>query len=477
MRRIFFPLALLLALAAGALIASGVSALVVFAAAGVLVVFIAAAPLSIYRVAYFAVCVFVLTVTWNGIRLGGGAAADGFFAIATVAVLAWVVRERIPVPVPGWLFAAALGFAATALIVLLFPPDATLINASLIGQRQTLSLVNATGELTRASDLLALLKILLALLWIPVMLATVATTNARVFRLMDLWTISGCVNASVALLQYVGVPIGTVVAASGRVEGLTLHPNYLALTCVMAIPTAFVWVTRTGRWRIAGIAAVALLAGGELVSGSRAGAVAGILAVVVPVAAIPRLRRALPVLIPLAGMAIVAVLLFTNVESGIVEQTRLGGYDPTAQASDRVRAIGRDNAIDQFEARPISGIGLASIEEAHNIYLQLLAAGGALAAVSFITFLVGLFGSARHIRAGPARDAAIAAGISILVWLANGVFGNQLADKFLYVVPGLLLALSRIAVSSAPLEAPLEPEPNLRTRDLRSPVRSPSGAL
>ncbi len=36
--------------------------------------------------------------------------------------------------------------------------------------------------------------------------------------------------------------------------------------------------------------------------------------------------------------------------------------------------------------------------------------------------------------------------LAIVVWLANGVFDNQLADKYLYVVPGLLYAISRVSL-------------------------------
>jgi hypothetical protein len=45
-------------------------------------------------------------------------------------------------------------------------------------------------------------------------------------------------------------------------------------------------------------------------------------------------------------------------------------------------------------------------------------------------------------RAGPLRDEATVIVASVLVWLVGGVFDNQLIDKFLYVMPGLLVAMA-----------------------------------
>jgi hypothetical protein len=43
----------------------------------------------------------------------------------------------------------------------------------------------------------------------------------------------------------------------------------------------------------------------------------------------------------------------------------------------------------------------------------------------------------------------------VIAWLTNGVFDNQLADKYLYVVPGLILALSRaVAGTQAEVDEP-----------------------
>ena len=52
----------------------------------------------------------------------------------------------------------------------------------------------------------------------------------------------------------------------------------------------------------------------------------------------------------------------------------------------------------------------------------------------------------------PLRNEATVIVASVLVWLVGGAFDNQLIDKFLYVMPGLLLAMAHL-VERAPVTA------------------------
>jgi O-antigen ligase len=158
--------------------------------------------------------------------------------------------------------------------------------------------------------------------------------------------------------------------------------------------------------------------------------------------------------VPAAGMLLLALVLFYGQE--ILEQVRFASDTGTAvntAGSNSERAQLAELAIDQFEARPLQGVGFGVIADAHNIYLQLLAAGGVIAMASFLVFVAGIGASVRRALAGPQRDAAAAAGIAILMWLINGVVDNQVADKYLYVVPGLLVAMAYVATAVAPAGA------------------------
>ena len=422
-----------------------------------------APSVSIDRIAYAAVALFVLVVTWNGFRLGGGAVANAFMVLAFLAFIARVLTTRQPVPVPPWLVAAGGGFVLAAMLNIIFPPDAHLINLTLLSYR-ILPQGAIPGYLVPRSDLLELATFLLAFLVIPVMIASVANTVERIERLIDLLIVSATVNAAVGCIDWAGLHIAPYPADAGRSAGLTLHPNYLALTCTIAVPLALLWVARGGRWRGFGVVAIGLLLAGTYVSGSRAGTVSALLALTVTVALIPRLRRALAFVVPVIGMALVAALAFTNAGQQALEQVRLSGADTSG--SDFSRALVRDVALEQIEARPVQGVGFGVIGDAHNIYLQLLASGGLIAMAAFLTFVGGLFNSARHARAGPQPDAVAAVAVSIGMWLLNGLFDNQVADKYLYVIPGLLVAMSCVAAASA--RAPEVP----RVRRAVAPVAS-----
>ncbi len=220
------------------------------------------------------------------------------------------------------------------------------------------------------------------------------------------------------------------------------------------------------------------LLGGVYSSGSRAAAVGAVLAVAATVIFIPRLRRYSGLMLPFVGIAVVALLALTNAGTQIIHQVRLDTGDPTTLASNTTRHEAAHTALVQFRARPIEGVGFQVIEDAHNIYLQLLAAGGVIAFVSFLVYIGGLAAAYVRARAGPLRDEATAIAASVLVWLVGGAFDNQLIDKFLYVMPGLLLAMAYL-VERAPHRrsaAVFKPEPVRHDGVADSPGLATGGA-
>ncbi len=419
------------------------------AAAGVAVLVCAIALLRVSsdRAAYVAVAALVLAVTWNGVRIGSGALGDVFMLIAFVVVVGHVTVSRRAVPLPPWLLFTGAGFLLAALLAMIFPPSFSLVHKTLTEQANLVSQLGLPVAIPARSDLSALIKFELSLIVIPLLVAVVATSERRCARLLDLWTISAIVSAAVGVLDFSGVAhLAPTAIAGNRSAGLTIHPNYLALTCAMALPPALLWLGRSARSTAAGVLGVALLLGGEYASGSRAGAVGAVIAVALTVLLVPRLRVGLGFLLPLGGMGLLAVLLFTSTGRSVLHQIRLGSNSTTA-GSDTQRGMDATVAFAQFKARPLEGVGFSVIADAHDIYLQLLAAGGLVALASFATFCGGLLGSARRALTGTQSDAVVAVAIAILVWLVNGIFDNQVADKYLYVLPGLLYAMSRVAVA------------------------------
>jgi hypothetical protein len=405
--------------------------------------------------ALFAVGMLVLTITWNGIRVGGGGGAstasggafgDVTLVLAAMAVLAHVVRQKKPLPLPPWLMLAGLGCVLAAVLVIVFPPSTKLMQLTTLTQATLAQQGGVTGPIAQvglASDMLTLIEYELALVVIPVLIMAATGTPRRCRLLMDLWIAGAMLNGFVGVLDYGGIHVGPTPFIQNRSAGLTIHPNYLALTCVIALPMAMLWFGRSRRYTIAGCAALLTLVGGVFASGSRAGTVAAVIALVVTVAVVPRLRRGLIYALPAAGAALIAIMLFTKTGHQILHQLRLGGGSNTTSGSNYQRSLVAHVAWTQIQVRPLEGVGWSVITGAHDIYLELLDAAGVIGLISFLVFMGGVLAGLRRALTGPLRDEAIVCAVAVFAWLLNGIFDNQVADKYLYVVPGLIVAFGR----------------------------------
>ena len=470
-------LTLFLVAGGGILLAGSGLGVAAGAAAGILVVGgVVLLGTSADRLMYVTVSILVLTITWNGIRVGGGAFGDVFMVMAFAAVVAYLVLERRSPRIPPWLMLAAIGFALAGLLSAIFPQNHALANRSLVQQE---AVVLVPGYLPPRSDIAFLIKFELSAVLVPLLIATAATSRERCVRLLDLWTIGAVINAAVGVLDYAGIHVAPYAIAASRTSGLTIHPNYLALTAVMGTPTAMLWLGRSRRWTAAGIVAVLTLVGAVYASGSRDGIIAVIGVIAITGFAVPRFRRRvlpmLPILAATIALAVTLVLMFTKAGSHILHQVRLGGNDPSAAGSDIQRAADAHVAWLQIRTRPIEGVGFSVIEDAHDIYLQLLAAGGVIAMAAFIAYVGGLIASTRQaLRPGP-FDEVIAAMTGVVGWLANGIFDAQLGDKYLYVLPGLIMAMAWVATAEARSRSSdavfKRPAPASRTRPVAVPQR------
>jgi O-antigen ligase len=394
------------------------------------------------RLAFGAVALVALFIPWDGLRLGGGSLVNVFLVLAFLATVVLVVEQRRPVYVPPWMLLAAAGLLISALLTIAFPTPLKLKQASLFDVLQSAGVPYALGQ---RSDLSALFQWEIAWLVMPVIIMINARTHQRCRLLLDLFALAAAINAMVGLLDVAGLHfLAQRPIAGNRSSGLTIHPNYLAFESALAVPLALLWIARGGRWTIGGLLASGALLGGVYSSGSRAAAVGAVLAVALTVALVPRLRRLGGLMLPLAAIAVVMLVAFTNAGTQILHKVRLDSGNPTTLASNNTRHQAAHTALVQFRARPVEGVGFAVIQDAHNIYLQLLAAGGVITGLSFVIYIGGLGGAYVRARRGPQRDAATVIVASVVVWLVGGAFDNQLIDKFLYVTPSLLLVLAHL---------------------------------
>lgn len=380
----------------------------------------------------------LVTITWNGIRIAPGLALCDALLVLTALLLAirLLAGHDIALSVPGWAIVPGYVLLVTGLVYALYS-----------GQ----IIVNA----------LPALRFAVALTLTPIVLAASGYTLRRRDLLIEAWLLGAVINCLVALADFFGFTnLGELLTGSdySRVErfsGLAFHPNHLAIAAAMAIPVVMSRFSRasgSGRRRgyvIYSVWSVALVLG-LLLSGSRTGLVVGVCAAVA-MAVFPLRDRSAGVrsVVLVATALLILTIAVTNLAG---DRNLFIGADRILQpASGEVASnTGRKEplavAVSAFGSHPLIGTGFSQVRSALNIYLQLLQAAGILGLAAFITAI----GGAIIVCVRLARDAllsisdrhgAAAIAISLMAWMAFGLFQNAIYDRFLYVPIGFALAI------------------------------------
>jgi len=410
----------------------------------------------------------VVAVTWNGVRgpgeispfdilLGGAFAALGISSL---------LGRRLPV-LPGWLLLAGAGLLAAALLAELFVPNPPAEPAPAPASQV---FANQTGAAYATnSDLEMLGKLEWALVAVPVLIGAVTASYRRAHLVGNLWLLSATVSAGVASLDLLlGTRIGELATnlpfAEGRLHGLAIHSNHLGLASAMALPLALGHAIGPNRVRrMLGSAAAALLVVGILASGSRANLLGAVVAVALMLPFLRGAQAKLAIGVFAAFIVMVAgSVVFSEAGTQIVTLQRLAG-DRGVLTSNSDRKAKLEASLSAVMGHGLTGVGFATARDAHNVYLQMLQAGGILGLTAFILFAAGAvrlgWRLSREPRAPP-DSARLAAGltVSLLVWLTTGVLQNAVNDRYLVVPLGVLLGLS-LAVNRQRLSAPPRGEP------------------
>lgn len=189
----------------------------------------------------------------------------------------------------------------------------------------------------------------------------------------------------------VGLAMVGDVSIEGRRIGESSHPNVLGLCCLLAVALLpYVWESLDRRWHWLVIACAGANAWGIWTSGSRAALIAAVGALALYIL----FTRSVVVALAAFGAAIPA-LYYAGISigrQGVGEQnalTRLLGGG-SASASDAAREQLVQEALDVFQAHPIFGAGLAQVLEAHNIYLQIMAAIGIVGLAFYLVLLLAV---------------------------------------------------------------------------------------
>ncbi len=290
-----------------------------------------------------------------------------------------------------------------------------------------------------------------ALLLVPFVIVQVATDSRRIRQLADVWLVGIAVGSLVGVAAYLGlVHLPSLVAggpnvAVTRIKGLTEHPNAFGLTAAMVLPIAAVlYGLAAGRQRVYYGAVLAVLAVAILISGSRTAVLGGafglcVLAALDPVSRVALRRVAL-------GVITVALVGGVTTFAGLPAVSRLLG-NSSAVASDEARTEVYSRVWAEIEQRPIVGHGFQYIRGSHNIYMQVLHAGGIIALAALVTLVLGLLRiGLRTAGSGSQPGLTRAFLASAAVWLlVGGLFEPAIFDRYLYVPVGLLMAAWSVA--------------------------------
>lgn len=377
------------------------------------------------------------TASWNAVFFHGLQVTDWLLAVAGALLLLDALGRRSPIRgLPAGMTIGAVLLAGAGCWSVLVPTSLNYLNTRVVEVSPYAVYGRGRGE---SSDGSSLIKFEIALFVLPLLLCVAAATPRQVRRLLDVTLLGTTANALVAISDKVAhTGISTHLLGfhdiTGRQSGLTQQPNHLGIAIVLAVPLAVAWMTQRKR---SGIVIVAILLAGLYLTGSRGGLVAGAGAVPITMLAIRRTRSAG---FWLSASGLVVIGAFANT---LLSHTRF--RSATGRASDLSRSQLRNQAWRDWLHSPWHGIGFSKLTEAHEVHLQLLAAGGVVALLGFAVYMTSVMRRAvAAARVEPIYGRALL--VALFAWLALMFVENQLTVLYLYVPIAAVIALTPTGV-------------------------------
>ncbi len=379
-----------------------------------------------------------VTATFNGIHLlpsntlANTTLSDGCLLVGAVVLLGAALSERDTwptYPLVGAMGALLLGISVAA-------------SSAISG--------------TPSEDLRSGILFLIGAALTPIVVAAAAKSPRTLEAITFLWLASGAVNGAVAVLDDTGVTrLGSTLTGLswyGRQGGLAIHPNHLGMFCAMIVPVGFTLALFGRRTSLRAVSATltVLAVMGVLESGSR-GATLGILLGPAVAAVLVSKRRLRTLVIATILIVTTASIAFLAAQA-LPSVARLTGQS-SVQGSDLARLGTLTANLNDIAASPILGNGYGDVTSAHDIYLQVVAAGGVVGLCGFVLLLGAILQSGIRSALRPDlsfRLRLLSAGLvgSVITYLAVGIVENQIQDRALYWPAGLLLAVRFMASTS-----------------------------
>jgi O-antigen ligase len=268
------------------------------------------------------------------------------------------------------------------------------------------ALLGATSSSEYAANLGPLAKLVIAVFLVYAVFVAWEPTIG------EAWLFVGCYVASASVSALWGV--FHLNPYTDRAAGLTVHPNHLALVCVLALGPALAAALILSGWRavLAAAAAVVLLTG-VVSSGSRAALVGA--AVVIGLATVLAARARIARLLLLVALGAVLLIPFLVLAAPTENAlARFTAGSESARASDIGRRQLISEAVALVEDHPLTGAGLEAAKQPHDIFLGLLAGGGPIALLGLLLLIAVPVRSLAATSWGRSRDAteALIGGLS-----------------------------------------------------------------
>lgn len=405
---------------------------------------------AITRVALALTYAAAAATAWNGLKEGGLRVGDMFIGLAVLTF--FIADMGRPVPkLPGWVWQFGLIIIIITAAHELVPTDPNYLHQRIV--------INGAFPVINGIELetnsMVGVKFLVPVIFMPLMFAYARAHDPKaLLRSAYAFAAGASISAAVGMSDLLGVThlsqtLTHLPAVGGRAPGLTLHPNFLAMTCVLALPV-MLWqlVSDNLRTRVIALAFVVALVLGLYASASRIGFGVGPGAALLSFAVMPRYRRYLPSLgVAIAGAAAVLFVLDPGIGSSLLKAFRLGGDSGSAQGSDQQRAIIFTQGVNDFKHSPIDGVGLQVAEEAHNVYLQALAAGGVILLAGYLFFILsGLYTVVRAMKFEPLAYPLFVSTVGGAIF---ATVQAALTDRIAYVPLALIATLPRVTAHAA----------------------------
>lgn len=403
------------------------------------------------RTARALVVLAAFSSSWTAVSLGGSGGVGGggvkpvdLLLLAAACIGSVAVASQLR-PLPAWLWVPGIGVVLVLVVHVVFPtPELYLASRTPLDAVGALLPSAPDGAVTAA----VAARWLVALLVLPLLVVNLwGKQQAPLELLLWAWAAGAGASALVAVSDVVGVTqvgpglIGYAQQA-GRQTGLASQPNHLGFACALAAPAAAHLATRSGVVRrLAGAGLLALLLAGVVLSGSRGAQLGIVLVAAITAVLLLDLRRHLAALAYAASFALLGGALVAGRVADALGHLLRFGDDPGAAQSDSIRLLYAQQAARDVEHRPVFGVGYQVLVEAHNIYLQALAAGGVVLLASLLLLLGGALRTS--FRLGRRGDRlAVALFACVLTWVVCGLIENQLTDRYLYVPVAAVASLA-----------------------------------